>query len=166
MSDPDQARILDELIAYLEHPASGAGGFEDMGDKWASVRKSAYDGTLRATDPEAGQVAERWEQFVQHLGLGLSEHLGHAVKNVTPRNQTTQQRVATLTKSLADGGCLAATLRVPGAVGDLHLVADLRARQTLTSVTIDAPKEMRAKPRINRLLRRLTDVPPELRVEV
>ena len=166
VSDPDQAWILDELIAYLEHPASGAGGFEDMGDKWVAVRKAAYDGTLRATDSEAGQVAERWEQFVQHLGLGLSQHLGHAVKNVTPRNRTTQQRVAVLTKSLAEGGCLAATLRVPGAVGDLHLVADLRGRQTLTSVTIDAPKEMRAKPRINWLLRQLNDAPPELRVEV
>lgn len=166
VSDPDQAWILDELLAYMEHPASGAGGFEDMGDKWVSVRKAAHDGTLRATDPEATQVAERWEQFVHHLGLGLSQHLGHAVKHVAPRGQTTQQRIALQTKHLAESGCLSVTLRVPGAIGDLDLVADVRARQTLTSVTFDAPKEMRAKPRIKWLLRQLTDAPQNLRIEV
>lgn len=166
VSDPDQAWILDELLAYLEHPASGAGGFEDMGDKWVTVRKAAHDGTLRASNDEAAQVADRWEQFVQHLGLGLSQHLGHAVKIVTPRGQTTPQRVALLTRELAERGCLRATLRVPGAIGDLQLIADLRAKQTLTSVTFDAPKEMRAKPRINWLLRQLGEAPPTLRVEV
>jgi hypothetical protein len=48
----------------------------------------------------------------------------------------------------------------------LQLTADLRARQTLTSVTFDAPKEMRAKPRITWLLRQLADAPSGLRVEV
>lgn len=44
VSDPDQAWILDELIAYLDHEASGAGGFTDMGEHWVSVRKAAHDG--------------------------------------------------------------------------------------------------------------------------
>jgi hypothetical protein len=33
ISDPDQAWILGELIAYLDSAASGAGGFEDMGSR-------------------------------------------------------------------------------------------------------------------------------------
>lgn len=46
------------------------------------------------------------------------------------------------------------------------LRADLRARQTHTSVTIPAPAEGRAKARINWLLRQLTDAPDEIRIEV
>jgi hypothetical protein len=61
---------------------------------------------------------------------------------------------------------LDAVLRVPDAVGDLRLRADLRARRTLTSVTVEAPREGRVKSRINWLLRQLGDAPDDLRVEV
>src|SRR3954464_7977995 len=61
ISDPDQAWILGELLAYLDSEASGAGGFADMGDRWVAVRKAAHDGTLRANTREARDVAERWE---------------------------------------------------------------------------------------------------------
>jgi hypothetical protein len=56
-------------------------------------------------------------------------------------------------------------LRVPDAVGDIRIRTDLRARRTLTSVTIEAPREGRAKPRINWLLRQLTDAPADLQME-
>lgn len=38
IADPDQAWILGELIAYLDHENSGASGFTDMGDSWVGVR--------------------------------------------------------------------------------------------------------------------------------
>ena len=53
IADPDQAWILGELIAYLDHQNSGASGFQDMGDKWVTVRNAAANGTLRAADREA-----------------------------------------------------------------------------------------------------------------
>lgn len=40
ISDPDQAWILRELIHYLSSEASGASGFEDMGEHWVSVRNA------------------------------------------------------------------------------------------------------------------------------
>ncbi len=86
VSDPDQAWILDELIAYLDHEASGAGGFTDMGENWVAVRKAAHDGTLRPSQ-EARDVAERWEQFTQYLCLGLSQDLGENVTVVRPRRR-------------------------------------------------------------------------------
>jgi hypothetical protein len=166
ISDPDQAWILGELIAYLDSSASGAGGFDDMGDKWVAVRKAAHDGTLRSNNPEARTVAERWEEFAQYLCLGLSQDLGRSVVSPRPRGQTTPARLDELVKQLAGEGALTAVLRVPDAVGDIRVRADLRARQTETSVTIDAPREGRAKPRINWLLRQLADGPADLRVEV
>jgi len=139
---------------------------DDMGDKWVSVRKSAHDGTLRQGDPEARAVAERWEQFTQYLCLGLSQDLGHSVSSPRPRSQTTTGRLDELTKSLATDGTLDAIIRVPDAVGELRLRADLRARQTLTSVNVDAPREGRVTSRINWLLRQLGEAPNDLRVEV
>jgi hypothetical protein len=166
VADPDQAWILGELIAYLDNEASGAAGFDDMGDKWVGVRKAAHDGTLRHSDPEARAVAERWEQFTQYLCLGLTQDLGRPVSSPRPRKQTTADRLEDLTKELASKGTLDAVLRVPDAVGDLRIRADLRARRTLTSVAVEAPKEGRVKPRINWLLRQLADAPGDLRVEV
>ena len=43
IEDPEQSWILGELIRYLEHPNSGAVGFDDMGHRWLSV----LDGALR-----------------------------------------------------------------------------------------------------------------------
>jgi hypothetical protein len=165
IADPDQAWILGELIAYLDNEASGAGGFEDMGDKWVSVRRAAHDGTLRASDPEARAVAERWEQFTQYLCLGLSQDLGESVTSPRPRKQSSAARLDALVKSLAVAGMLESTLRVPNAVGDLRLQADLRARQTRTGVTVDAPQDGRPITRINWLLRQLVEAPSDLRVE-
>lgn len=148
IADPDQAWILDELIAYLDSEASGAGGFDDMGSDWVPVRKAAHDGTLRANDSEARAVAERWEQFTHYLCLGLSQDLGRPVTPLRPRSQTSAAAVEQGVKSLVSTGQLSATLRVPDAVGSLRIEADLRARQTRTSVTLDAPRERRVAARI------------------
>jgi hypothetical protein len=166
ISDPDQAWILGELIAYLDSEASGAGGFEDMGDKWVPVRKAAHDGTLRPTMPEVHEVAERWEEFTQYLCLGLCQDLGRTVAAVRPRGATATAIHDETVKRLATDGSLQATVRVPDAVGAITIRADLRARRTLTSVSIDAPREGRAKARINWMLRQLAAAPDELVVEV
>jgi hypothetical protein len=75
-------------------------------------------------------------------------------------------RLDELTKLLAADATLDAVLRVPDAVGDLRLRVDLRARRTLTSVAVEAPREGRGKSHINWLLRQLGDAPDDLRVEV
>ena len=89
ISDPDQEWVLRELIHYLSSEASGAVGFEDMGDKWVPVRKAAHDGTLRTSDNPAHDVSERWEQFTNYLSLSLSQELGANVTVYRPRGQTT-----------------------------------------------------------------------------
>ena len=165
VSDPDQAWILGELIAYFDSEASGTGGFEDMGERWVAVRKAAHDGTLRAGDSDAREVAERWEEFSQYLSLGLSQDLGRSVTLPRPRKQTREARLEALTRMLAGEGVLKTTLRIPDAVGALEVCCDLRARQTLTNVEIKAPAEGRAKSRINWLLRQLKDAPEALRIE-
>ncbi|HEU5106360.1 MAG TPA: hypothetical protein VFU11_11025 [Solirubrobacterales bacterium] len=164
--DPDQAWILGELIAYLEHEKSGAVGFEDMGQSWVQVRNSARDGTIRSTDPGVQDVVERWEQFVEYMCLGLSQDLGVQVLSAQSRARDGKAWADSLIKDLESGGSLSGSFRVPGAVGPIEVEADLRARLTRVSVKVTAPKEGRPQTRINWILRQLGKAPDDLRVEV
>ena len=166
IADPDQAWILGELIAYLDHENSGASGFEGMGERWVNVRDAARQGTLRGADEEARSVAEYWEHFLDYLALGLSQDLGRDVQPVRPRKQDLRTRLDACVRELATSGCLEGAVRVPDAVAPLDFVADLKARQLTTSVVIDAPREGRPISRINWILRQLEDAPRDLRVTV
>jgi len=165
VSDPNQAWILRELIHYLSSQGSGATGFEDMGPNWVEVRKAVAAGTLRQNDAPTKEVAERWEQFTQYLCLSLSQELGRVVSSPRHRKQTTAERLSEIVKTLGESGELVSTLRVPDAVGDLQIRADLRARQTSISVAVEAPGERHAKPRITWMLRQLADAPEDLKIE-
>jgi hypothetical protein len=166
VSDPDQAWILGELIAYLDHENSGASGFQDMGESWVRVRDGARQGTLRAADKEVRAVAERWEQFIDYLVLGLSQDLGADVEPVRPRKQTLPERLDALVQGLVGNSDLAGAVRVPDAIASLGLCADLKARQLTTSVNVDAPREGRPAARISWMLRQLADAPAGLRITV
>jgi hypothetical protein len=165
ISDPDQEWILRELIHYLSSEASGAIGFQDMGENWVQVRNSARDGSLRKVDAAACDVAERWEQFTNYLCLSLSQELGATVISVRPRNQTTPDRLDELVRGLEASGVLRSTVRIPDAIGPIAIRADLRSRQTFLSVAIDAPREGRTKARFNWLIRQLKQAPDDLMIE-
>jgi hypothetical protein len=165
ISDPDQAWILGELIAYLDNERSGAGGFDDMGERWVAVRDGARQQTLRANDAGVRDVAARWEQFVQYVCLGLQGDLGRDVTPAWPRNLDQAARLESRVRTLVDTGKLQAAIRVPDAVGPLELEADLRARLLTTAVEIAAPREGRPKTRVTWLLRQLREPPGNLRIE-
>jgi hypothetical protein len=166
ISDPDQAWILGELVAYLDAEGSGASGFQDMGDKWVKVRNGAAQGTLRPADSEVREVAERWDQFVEYLCLGLGQDLGAEVRPLRPRKQTTFARHEAIAEDLAESGKLKASLRVPDAIAPIAVEADLRTRQVTTSVVVKAPRQHRPLTRVSWMLRQLEQAPSDLRVEV
>ncbi len=166
ISDPDQAWILGELIAYLDNEKSGAGGFEDMGDKWVTVRDAARAQTLRANDPGVREVVERWEQFIQYVTLGMRQDLGREVVPVWPRKLEAASRRVAMVKQLAETGRLDGAIKVPDAIGQVEISVDLRTRLVSTSVDVPAPREGKPKTRIAWLLRQLKDAPPALRVDI
>ena len=142
VTDPDQAWILGELIAYLDHERAGAGGFEDMGEKWVPIRDGAREGTLKPSDAAVAEIAKRWEQLVGYLALGLTQDLGRQVEP-RGRGRSTRPSGALHIKSLVEQGRLVATIRVPDAAGPIELEADLRGRRFRTSVAVVAPKDGR-----------------------
>ena len=166
IADSDQAWILGELIAYLDHEKAGAGGFDDMGESWVAVRDGARQRTLRLTDKGVRGVGSHWEQFVQYIALGLCQTLGRNVEAIWPRKLDAAGRLDATVRSLVELGRLDATVRVPDAAAPIDLSADLRARLFTTSVELSAPREGRPRTRINWILRQLRDAPDDLRIEV
>jgi hypothetical protein len=165
ISDADREWVLRELIHYLSSEGSGAVGFEDMGEHWVSVRRDAREGILRAGDAPVRDVAERWEQFTHYLSLSLTQELGANVTVLRPKDQATPARLDELVKSVVGAGELFSSLRIHDAAGPLEIRANLKSRQTSTSIKIDAPREGGAKARFNWLLRQLREAPDELVVE-
>lgn len=166
---PLQALILSEFIRYLEHPRSGASGFEDMGAAWVPVREAAYAGTLRASDRKVPAVADAWLRLVRYLCLHLTAELGVTVTHTLPRKLAVDPaaRQAAVVSRLALDGVLEATLRIPGAAGLVTIAADVRLGQVRMSVQVAAPKEGSAQRRVSWLLRQLGDTAPDdLVVEV
>lgn len=164
VADPDQAWILGELIAYLDHENSGASGFQDMGRGWVKVRDAVRQGTLRSNDAEARDVVERWEQFLDYVALGLSQDLGREVMPVRPRKQSLTERSDGHLKRLTGDGVLSGEMRVPDAAGTITVDANLRTQQVTTSTRLDAPREGRPATRVNWLLRQLTQTKEGLRL--
>lgn len=164
IDDQDQAWILGELIAYLDHENSGASGFHDMGSEWVRVRDGVRAGTLGSMDREAREIATRWEQFIEYVCLGLSQDLGRDVQPAWPRRQSPEARLEETTRRLVDEGVMAGAVRVPDAVGDLRLEADLRSQQLTTSVALDAPRDRRPTAALNWLLRQVKEAPDDLRM--
>ncbi|MEK6720374.1 MAG: hypothetical protein AABZ33_06845 [Chloroflexota bacterium] len=166
IADTDQAWIVGELIAYLDHEKAGAGGFDDMGDSWVAVRDGARQHTLRLADKGVRDVASRWEQFVQYLALGLCQTLGRNVEVMWPKKLEAAGRLDVAVRSLVDQGRLEATIRVPDAAAPIDLSADLRTRLLTTSLELAAPREGRAKTRITWIVRQLKEAPNNVRIEV
>lgn len=167
VDDPDQAWTLGELVRFLTDERSGASGFLGMGESWVKVRDGARDGTLPSAGPEALAASARWEQLIEYLCLNLSQELGVVVRAKHPRAKKPADRVAEASRSFAENATLHGSVSVPGAVGPIDLVADLKAKQLTTCVPLDAPGDgKRALTRINWLLRQLHDAPVELRVDV
>ncbi|QNG37195.1 TerD family protein [Geodermatophilaceae bacterium NBWT11] len=167
VADAGQAWLLHEFLRYVQHPRSGAAGFDDMGVAWVPVREAVAAGTLRPGDRKVPSAVDAWIRLVRQLCLRLTAELGVDVAHVLPRRLATDPDARTRAgvESLASTGRLEATLRVPGAVGTVEVVADLRTGQVLTSTRVPAPQEGTNHRRISWLVKQLADAPADLLVE-
>lgn len=166
VADPEQAWLVGELIRYLEHSASGAMAFDDMGPNWVAVRDGARDGALRKTDDGVQDVALRWDQLLRYAALQLGARIGSDVQHVLSRAQTDQKaRLAYLVDSLAVGRPLDGVLRVPNTVGDIEVYADVKARRITACVSVNAPEDRGGRARCTWIVGQLRDAPNDLIIE-
>jgi hypothetical protein len=167
VADPDQAWILGELIRYLEHRKSGALEFEDMGESWVPVRNSIAAGTLRATDKDIPDLVARFDALLRFASLYLGRQLGTEVVPVLTRRELSDPsiRAQALTTMLCQDGQLSGAIRIPDAVGNIVVTADLRTSRLSLHVDVDAPRAGRPTTRVNWLVRQLKDASASVRVE-
>ena len=167
VADPDQAWMLGELIRYLEHPKSGAQDFDDMGEPWVDIRNSVTNATIRANNDGLHETVQRWEQLLRFVTFRLSRELGADVTGMRTRAEQSEPalRVEAQKTSLVGDGRMSGEIRIPGAVGDLGIIADVRSGRVTVYVDIDAPQEGRSATRVNWLLRQLKEAPQQLTLE-
>lgn len=166
VSDVEQAWILGELIRYLEHRASGALDFRDMGPNWVSIRDGARAGELTKRSQGIEEVVARWDQLLRYAALRLGSDIGEDVTSLMPRSHREPgKRTAFLVDSLVKGGVLSGGLTIPHTAGNLELTADLRARHISASMDVAAPTDKGAVGRVSWLVRQLGDSSPALIVE-
>ncbi len=128
-----------------------------MGPHWTSIRDGARAETLTTRTDGINDVVDRWDELSRYLCLHLGRKLGKDVQQILSRRDRGDpaRRSARLVGELADKGTLQCTLRVPSVVADIDIVADLRTRQVTASLDVAAPREGRARTRVNWLVRQL-----------
>ena len=167
VSDVDQHWILGEFVRYLQHPASGASEFDDMGAGWTDVLKGISTGTLSPTDPKVHQTVGSFESLTKFLALRLSVKLGVNVKELSSKIAQTEPKKHLQQESqrFVQTGILSGSLRIPNTASDLAFSADLRAKSITSSIDVIAPSEGRNSTKVNWLLRQLKGAPESLRLE-
>ena len=88
VKDPEQARILGDLVAFLQHADVGAGaGSSDMGSEWAAVLKTARTSRLSVRNAGVADVARRWDQVARTVGTGLGTTIDRDVQLSVPARE-------------------------------------------------------------------------------
>ncbi len=167
IDDPEQSWILGELIRYLEHSASGTVKFNDMGENWVAIRDACREGTLTKRSDGVDDIAQRWDQLLGYSSLKLGADIGRDVVEMIPQAQRSNPalRAKTFVASLVASAKLKGVLRIPDTIGDLEILVDLKARQSVMSVGVTAPKDKGGRGRIGWLVNQLKDAPDQLVIE-
>lgn len=161
VDDPEQAWLIRELVRYLEHPASGAVSFEDMGGNWTDVRAAARIDSLRKTDEAVADVAARWDQLIRFLSLDLGARVGADVQPILSRkHRDPTERMKYLVDSLCTRALLDGTIRIPQTAGDIEICCDMKARNITASMTVDAPQDYSMRRRNSWLFNQLKEADP------
>ncbi|WP_430869087.1 hypothetical protein [Demequina aurantiaca] len=165
-SDPEQAWLVDELLRYLEHASSGAVELDDMGPDWVNARELVRTGSLTRTDPNATDIAQRWDKFLTYAALKLGMRVNADVQEKLPRAEQEDVNVRTkrFVTQLCESGVLTGELIVPQSIGELNVSVDLRARLTSISTTFRAPEDKKARGSISWLVRQLADAPGSIEI--
>lgn len=166
VADPEQAWLLAELIRYLEHTASGALSFDDMGSNWTNVREAVRNVGATPKDEGIDDICSRWDQLLRYGALMLGANLGRDVSVVLSKaHQDPKKRLHDLMADLTGEGLLCGVLRVPDTAGDMEVCVDMRARQLIVTAEIGAPQDKGHRGRVGWLLRQLSDAPGQAIIE-
>jgi hypothetical protein len=168
VKDPDQAWILSEFVRYLQYPKSGAIDFDDMGAYWVTVRESAINSTLRATDSSALDVVDHYSQLMRYVAMHLSSRLGVDVRRVLKKAERADPSafIARMATELSTDGRMIGEIAIPSTAAPMVITSDLRAGKVFISLNLEAPRTGRPSTKVNWLIRQLKNAQSDLLVNV
>ncbi len=171
ISDPDQQWMLDEWIKYVDDERSKIIEKPDLGPHWTESLDAARVGRLSTVSSGVADVVAHWDGFLRKAALRLRAQLGVDVTLRLSRSDKTdpKSRLKRLHAATLKSGYLSGVLKVPRAVGDLHIDVLLQARTVRYRTGLDASDEGRQKTRLNwftRQLRGLDAAPASLAITV
>ena len=166
VDDPEQAWILEELVRYLQHDASGVLPLADMGSSWTAIRDASRAGAVNRRTVGLQDVARKIDEMHTFAALMLSTEIGEDVDVIHPKAiRDRPARIDSFVKAMIDGDPVTGRLRIPHTAGDLYTEIDLRAQQMTASVEVKAPDDKGARGRIGWIVSQLADADGEVVVE-
>jgi len=162
VENAEQTFILNELVRYLQHDASGVTALTSMGNGWKELCSELLQGAAisRKADYVEQSVAG-WHQLQRFLAIQLSVAIGKTVHICLTRERTKdpvvnfEEDVSFLLKN----NCLSVEFEIPDAAARLLFNADILRRTISLSMRVDAPKDKtKATAPINWLTRQLSSV--------
>ncbi|TGG92799.1 hypothetical protein E4656_11755 [Natronospirillum operosum] len=156
----DQKFLLEEVVRFLGHDASGITRFDSMNKEWKDlVGKIKSDGQLNKSSEEVENTVSSWHQEQRDLCLVMSRQLGQPVRLKLSRTHRLDpvQRLKDDAEQLAKSKHLNCCLEVPNAASDIEVTADLAKRTITCLMRLTAPRDKkRTSARINWLARQLS----------
>jgi hypothetical protein len=162
VNDPEQVFILQELVRYLEHDASGVQAFTRMGSGWKEVCSNILKGTqIRQGEKIVEDAICSWHQLMRYLSLYMSQKLETPVTWVlsATKKQNLEENLKADIKRLVERHRFKAKFNIPDTASDITLIADVRSRTLSFSMSLVPPTDKK-KPTaaINWLTRQLKDL--------
>lgn len=163
----DQRYVLQEILRYFEHPSVGISGFDQMNPEWKELVLNVQTGARPSKNSEeVTTTVAAWYQEIRDLCLLMSRTLAESQplkRNVRPKLSRAHakdplRRLKDDCDNFTKRYQLLAALDIPDAAAPVAVIADLRTRTIMCSMTLDAPKDKKgATARTTWLLRQLPE---------
>ncbi len=150
INDPDQVRIMEEIVWYFEHPTSGICGFTQMKPGWKNCVESINSGAkLKLSDKCVEEAVTSWQQEEKDMALILSRKLGLLVKTGSSKyKDNLQKRINDDKKTLINEKRLVSILKVSRAVSDITISTLFDYRKVEMSVKVIVPQDKTSRGQI------------------
>lgn len=144
VDDTERAFIAREMIRYFRHEGSGVLAFGQMGPEWKDLCYSIQQGLPPTKEmPSVKAAASDWLELSRYLEMPLSLAIRHPVSVRVSREHATNPnaRAAAIIDLLCQDSRLTCEFDIPDAASRLTLMADLKRRVLVASMTIKAPND-------------------------
>ena len=160
IKDPDQVRIMEEVVLYLKSPETGTETFDRMSKGWKQVTElSAIDECLSKEEPSITDAVNDWIQEEKDIALKLSSHLGVMVDCQKRQYKTLEQRIEGDKDSLVQNKALESVFRIKNSASPIYTKANFLKKSIRYTVKINAPLDKQSNSaRFNWLMRQLKSV--------